>query len=72
MKQRLQKILSMHGVASRRAAEALIAQGRVKVNGQMAHIGDSADPDADAIEVNGRPLALRPEPLISASLTHAS
>ncbi|MCL2747790.1 MAG: rRNA pseudouridine synthase [Oscillospiraceae bacterium] len=62
MKQRLQKILSMYGVASRRTAERLIAEGRVKVNGQKARLGDSADPDADDIEVGGRPLAGRPEP----------
>ena len=63
MKQRLQKILSAHGVASRRAAEGLIARGLVKVNGQVAQIGDSADPDSDAIEVSGRPLAVKPEPM---------
>ena len=63
MRQRLQKILSAHGVASRRAAETLIAQGYVRVNGRLAQIGDSADPDQDAIEVNGRPLAVKPAPL---------
>ena len=63
MKQRLQKILSMYGETSRRRAEELIAHGQVKVNGRAASVGDSADPDADAIEVCGRPLALRPEPL---------
>ena len=63
MKQRLQKILSAHGVASRRASEDIITRGLVRVNGQIAHVGDSADPDTDAIEVCGRPLAVRPEPL---------
>lgn len=63
MKERLQKILSAHGVASRRAAEDLIARGQVKLNGVTAQVGDSADVNQDAIEVSGRPLALRPEPL---------
>lgn len=63
MKERLQKILSAHGVASRRAAETLIAAGHVKVNGVVAHVGDSADIRSDAIEVSGRPLNVQPEPL---------
>ena len=63
MKQRLQKILSNHGVASRRAAETLIAAGKVKVNGLVAQVGDSADPELDAVEVSGRPLALKPLPM---------
>lgn len=56
MKQRLQKILSDRGVASRRKAEALIAQGRVTVNGLPAALGDSADPDTDIIAVEGKKL----------------
>jgi 23S rRNA pseudouridine2605 synthase len=55
--ERLQKLLARAGVASRRAAESLIAAGRVSVNGQVAHLGDSADPAVDGIEVDGRPLA---------------
>jgi 23S rRNA pseudouridine2605 synthase len=55
--ERLQKLLAQAGLASRRAAESLIAAGRVTVNGQVAHLGDSADPALDAIEVDGRPLA---------------
>jgi 23S rRNA pseudouridine2605 synthase len=52
---RLQKILSQAGVASRRAAEALIAQGRVTVNGRtITGMGGKADPDADEIRVDGR------------------
>ncbi len=56
MKERLQKILSARGLASRRAAEELILAGRVRVNGAPATLGQSADPDTDAIEVDGRPL----------------
>ena len=49
MKQRLQKILSDRGIASRRRAEELIRGGLVAVNGQIASLGDSADPDTDEI-----------------------
>jgi 23S rRNA pseudouridine2605 synthase len=52
---RLQKILSMAGLASRRAAETLIAQGRVSVNGRtVTELGSKADPSADDIRVDGR------------------
>lgn len=56
MKQRLQKILSDRGVTSRRKGEALIGQGKVTVNGQIAALGDSADPEIDTIRVEGKPL----------------
>jgi len=52
---RLQKILSQAGVASRRAAEKLIAEGRVSVNGiTVREMGTKADPAADDIRVDGR------------------
>jgi len=52
---RLQKVLSQAGVASRRLAEELIAQGRVQVNGvTVTALGTKADPDADEIKVDGR------------------
>lgn len=54
MKERLQKILSARGVASRRKAEAMIEAGQVTVNGLAAALGDSADPDADEIRIDGR------------------
>ncbi len=54
MKERLQKILSARGVASRRKAEAMIEAGQVTVNGLGAALGDSADPDADEIRIDGR------------------
>lgn len=56
MKERLQKILSSRGVASRRKAEEMIAGGHVFVNGAAAALGDSADPDTDEILVDGKPL----------------
>ncbi|MBR5536300.1 MAG: rRNA pseudouridine synthase [Clostridia bacterium] len=56
MKERLQKILSAAGICSRRAAETYITEGRVKVNGITANLGESADPDTDEILVDGRPL----------------
>ena len=57
MEERLQKILSARGVASRRAAEDWLAAGRVTVNGRTARVGDKADPERDEIRVDGRLLA---------------
>ena len=56
MKERLQKILSARGVASRRKAEEMIAQGQVTINGTPAGLGDTADPETDVILVSGQPL----------------
>ena len=56
MRERLQKILSARGVASRRKAEQMIQNGAVSVNGVTAALGDSADPELDRICVNGQPL----------------
>ena len=56
-KQRLQQILSAHGVASRREAERLIRDGRVCVNGLVAVLGQSARCNVDRITVDGVPLA---------------
>ena len=55
MQERLQKILSAAGVVSRRAAEGLIVQGRVAVNGTpVLDLGSKADPRTDTISVDGR------------------
>ncbi len=51
---RLQRALARAGVASRRAAEDLIREGRVRVNGETATLGMSVDPARDAITVGGR------------------
>ena len=61
MEERLQKILSAHGVCSRRAAEGYLAAGRVTVNGRPANLGEKADPDRDDIRVDGLPLDGRSE-----------
>ena len=58
MKGRLQKIISAAGAASRRAAEEMIAAGRVRVNGVVAAPGQSADTDTDVICLDGVPLRL--------------
>ncbi len=54
MLQRIQKILSAAGVASRRKSEELILQGRISVNGRIAAIGQQADAEKDEIAVDGR------------------
>ena len=55
MTSRLQKILSQAGIASRRAAEKLIAEGRVTVNGTtVREMGTKADPANDDVRVDGR------------------
>ena len=58
---RLQKILSQAGLASRREAEDWIRQGRVRVNGRAAQLGDRADPELDSIKVDEKRLPRRPE-----------
>ena len=54
MQERLQKLISQAGIASRRAAEELIKAGEVTVNGKIAELGTKADPDTDHIKVRGR------------------
>ena len=56
MEERLQKLLSACGLASRRTVEQWIEAGRVTVNGTKARLGDKADLDRDRIEVDGRPV----------------
>ncbi len=51
---RLQKFLAECGVASRRESEKLIAEGRVTVNGVVAEVGASVDPESDEVAVNGK------------------
>jgi pseudouridine synthase len=60
---RLQKILSRSGVASRRKAEELIRAGRVTVNGETVTLGDRADVTKDAILVDGKALPRPAQPL---------
>lgn len=61
MQERLQKIISRAGAASRRRAEALINEGRVTINGKTATLGMSADAGADVIAIDGTALTFRQE-----------
>lgn len=59
MKERLQKIISSAGLASRRAGEEMIKAGKVTVNGLTAKLGDCADADIDTICVDGQIIGRR-------------
>ena len=61
MTERLQKLMAAAGLCSRRTAEQWLEAGRVRVNGELALLGQKADPDCDRIEVDGKPLAIRPQ-----------
>ena len=61
MTERIQKILSARGVASRRKAEELLNAGRISVNGKVAALGDRADPDTDVILLDGKSLPSQQE-----------
>lgn len=61
MTERIQKIISASGLMSRRAAEKLIQEGRVCVNGIKANLGDKADAQTDAITIDDSPLSVRNE-----------
>lgn len=58
---RLQKILARAGIASRRVVEDMIAEGRITVNGTVAKLGDKADAETDAIEVDGTLVGVKPD-----------
>ena len=58
MEERIQKIISGSGLTSRRKAEELIEQGRVKINGRPCKLGDKADPLKDIISVDGENLVI--------------
>ncbi len=58
---RLQRALARAGVASRRAAEALIESGVVRVDGQVATLGSKVDPDRQAVTVRGKRVAQKPK-----------
>jgi 23S rRNA pseudouridine2605 synthase len=64
--ERLQKVIAAAGLASRRGADALVAAGRVTVDGRRAVVGERVDPALVRITVDGRPLAGR-----QASAAHA-
>ncbi len=58
--QRVQKVLARAGVASRRVAEDLIEEGRVKVDGKVVVLGNRVDPATQLLELDGAPIALAP------------
>lgn len=59
--ERLQKILAQAGHGSRRSCEQLIEAGRVRVNGQVAKLGQKADVSTDKITLDGKPVAVNTE-----------
>lgn len=61
MKERLQKVMARAGAGSRRACEEFIRQGRVEVDGEIATLGQKADPSRQRIVFDGQPLTV-PEP----------
>lgn len=63
---RLQKFLAQAGVGSRRSAEELIRQGRVKVNGTTAELGCRVDPGRDEVRLDGALLSIRAQRVLVA------
>jgi len=59
---RIQRALARAGILSRRKAEELVSNGRVTVNGTLAQVGQTVDPDKDVIKVDGERIAA-PSPL---------
>ncbi|MDJ0737965.1 MAG: pseudouridine synthase [Nostocaceae cyanobacterium] len=70
MEARLQKILAQWGIASRRQAEEMIRQQRVRINGEVAHLGQKADPQIDRITVDGQPVSMGGRPDLVYLLLH--
>lgn len=64
MEERVQKILSQWGVASRRQAEELIQQSRVKVNGVLVSLGQKVDPQKDTITVDNQLVVANQRPTL--------
>lgn len=54
MPERVQKVLSQWGIASRRKAEKMILEGRIQINGKTANLGDKADLTVDILHVDGK------------------
>lgn len=61
MSDRLQKVISRAGLMSRRAAEELIAAGRITIDGRTAILGDRCDPVTQRVEIDGSPIPVAPD-----------
>lgn len=68
MKIRVQKLMSRAGLGSRRQSERLIREGRVRINGRRAKLGDRANPSEDRIEVDGERLRIGAVDLVYVAL----
>ena len=62
MSERIQKVLSQWGIASRRKAEKMILEGRIQINGQTANLGDKADLTVDVLHVDGKLIKVSERP----------
>ncbi|MCH9811240.1 rRNA pseudouridine synthase [bacterium] len=72
-KVRLNKILALSGIASRRNSDKLIEEGRVSLNGQICTtLGTTADPKKDFITVDGKPISKRPQKMVTYILNKPS
>lgn len=58
---KLQKAIAHSGLMSRRAAENLIAAGRVTVDGRVAQIGERVDPEIQQVAIDGKPIPIKPD-----------
>ncbi|MBG1266474.1 pseudouridine synthase [Nostoc sp. WHI] len=70
MEARLQKILAQWGIASRREAEEMIRHSRVRINGELAYLGQKVDPQKDAIAIDGKPVSEKHRPALIYLLLH--
>ncbi|MBJ68892.1 MAG: MFS transporter [Acidimicrobiaceae bacterium] len=59
--EKLQKVLARFGIASRRVAEVMISEGRVRVNNEVATIGQRVDSSRDEVEVDGIRVSVKPD-----------
>ena len=65
--ERIQKIMAEQGLCSRRAAEQIIAEGRVKVNGHPVKVGDKMDPNRDVLHVDDERIYIQKNQQLSLS-----
>jgi len=70
MEARLQKILAQLGIASRRQAEEMIRQERVRINGVLAHLGQKVNTQKDKITVDGQSVSIAQRPALIYLLLH--